>query len=104
MAGVVNPALTARYKSIVRRMWDARSTTYTSTLPKFHGPLVRDLIELAPLRRGQSVLDLATGTGEAALAAAAAVGSTGVVVGFDISAGMIAEVPHAFAVHLRCMT
>ena len=43
------------------------------------------LVELAQLRPGERVLDLATGTGWVALAAAAEVGSQGHVLGIDIA-------------------
>lgn len=49
------------------------------------------LVELAGLSRGQAVLDLATGTGIVAIAAAKSVGPAGRVVGVDISPGMIAQ-------------
>jgi arsenite methyltransferase len=47
------------------------------------------LVELAQLKDGHSVLDLATGTGIAAVVAARAVGATGNVIGVDISPGML---------------
>ena len=47
------------------------------------------LVELAQLREGQSVLDLATGTGLVAIPAAEIVGPEGSVVGVDISQGML---------------
>lgn len=49
------------------------------------------LVECAQLRPGQKVLDVATGTGIAAIAAAADVGPEGTVVGFDISRGLLAQ-------------
>jgi len=47
------------------------------------------LVELAQLESGQSVLDLATGTGIVAILAAQAVGPNGNVIGVDISPGML---------------
>ncbi len=47
------------------------------------------LVELAQLKNGHSVLDLATGTGIVAVVAARAVGATGKVIGVDISPGML---------------
>jgi arsenite methyltransferase len=47
------------------------------------------LVELAQLEPGQTVLDLATGTGIAAIAAARAIGPRGKVVGVDLSPGML---------------
>lgn len=49
------------------------------------------LLELIPLKTGQKVLDLATGTGIMAIAAAEMVGSTGKVIGVDFSSGMLAQ-------------
>jgi len=48
------------------------------------------LVELAKVTPAQSVLDIGTGTGAAALAAARVVGSRGSVTGVDISKGMMA--------------
>ena len=47
------------------------------------------LVEAAGLKAGDSVLDLATGTGIVAVAAAQAVGARGRVIGVDISRGML---------------
>lgn len=46
------------------------------------------LVELAAIHGGQKVLDIATGTGNAALAAARAVGENGQVVGIDLAQNM----------------
>jgi len=48
------------------------------------------LVERAPLPLGARVLDVATGTGGVALAAAQRVGPTGKVVGIDLAADMLA--------------
>lgn len=86
-----SPELVTAYKAGVKALFDARSTTYGADR-EFHAPLVRRIVDLAPLRPGQAVLDIGTGTGEAALAVAAIVGSSGSVVGLDISSGMVDEV------------
>ncbi|MDV2992798.1 MAG: 2-methoxy-6-polyprenyl-1,4-benzoquinol methylase, mitochondrial [Chroococcidiopsis sp. SAG 2025] len=49
------------------------------------------LVELAQLKLGQKVLDVATGTGIVAIAAAKIVGNAGSVLGVDISPGMLAQ-------------
>jgi len=49
------------------------------------------LVARAPLSRGARVLDVATGTGGVALAAAQRVGPTGRVVGIDLAADMLAS-------------
>jgi enediyne biosynthesis protein CalE5 len=51
---------------------------------------VRKLVELAGIRTGQRVLDIATGIGEPAVTAARAVGDKGYVTATDISPEMLA--------------
>ncbi|MUG93896.1 methyltransferase domain-containing protein [Scytonema sp. UIC 10036] len=58
---------------------------------RFHAPVAHRLIEFAQLQPGQTVLDIATGTGLVALAAAKKVGIEGKVVGVDISTGMLEQ-------------
>ena len=49
------------------------------------------LVQLARMRRGEKVLNVATGTGWAAIAAARIVGPSGRVVGVDIARDMLAQ-------------
>ena len=56
---------------------------------RYHPPLARRLLELAPPRAGTAALDIACGTGLVLLDAAAAVGPSGRVVGVDLSAEML---------------
>ena len=49
------------------------------------------LLEIVPVQEGQKVLDVATGTGIIAIAAAQIVGSHGKVIGVDFSSGMLAQ-------------
>ncbi|GET38013.1 class I SAM-dependent methyltransferase [Microseira wollei] len=51
----------------------------------------KQLVELARLQNGQKVLDIATGTGTAAIAISSKVSSTGQVVGIDLSQDMLAQ-------------
>ncbi|WP_204042343.1 class I SAM-dependent methyltransferase [Acrocarpospora phusangensis] len=69
--------------------FDQRAGTYAKLT--WHVWYAERLVELAELPPGASVLDAATGTGLAALAAARAVGPSGGVVGVDISSGMLRE-------------
>jgi ubiquinone/menaquinone biosynthesis C-methylase UbiE len=52
--------------------------------------LARDLIDIAVIRPGERVLDVACGTGVVARLASQRVGSAGVVAGLDVNAGMLA--------------
>jgi SAM-dependent methyltransferase len=54
------------------------------------GPWVPRLLEVAGVRTGERVLDVACGTGVVARAAAARVGASGRVAGLDLNAGMLA--------------
>lgn len=55
---------------------------------EFHKRAATRLLKLAKLRSHQQVLDIATGTGLAAIAAAQVVGDLGWVLGTDFAAGM----------------
>lgn len=52
-------------------------------------PVSERMLELAKLRPGMKVLDLATGRGEPAIRAAHKVGPNGTVIGVDLSAGLL---------------
>jgi len=75
------------YKKTVIDFFDGRSrydndATLTRALP---------LLEMVNLKPGQQVLDVATGTGIIAIAAAQTVGPTGSVLGTDFSTGMLGQ-------------
>ena len=59
-------------------------------VPAIGQPVAEDLIATADLQPGQSVLDVACGTGVVARLAAAAVAPSGKVTGLDINSGMLA--------------
>ncbi|KAJ9616780.1 hypothetical protein H2200_000499 [Cladophialophora chaetospira] len=71
----------------VRSMYDERSEQYDEN--QVHVKQAQDYIHWAALRAGESVLDLACGTGLVALLAKESVGQSGHVVGVDISEGML---------------
>jgi SAM-dependent methyltransferase len=54
------------------------------------GPWAQGLVELAGVKAGERVLDLACGTGAVARVAAGRVGASGRVTGLDLNTGMIA--------------
>ncbi|HEY9670323.1 MAG TPA: methyltransferase domain-containing protein [Waterburya sp.] len=73
------------YKQEIIAFYEARTTydndfTYRRAIP---------LVELAQLQPGQHILDIATGTGIVAIAAAQRVGAEGKVVGVDFTPGML---------------
>ncbi|MCJ1378607.1 hypothetical protein MMC17_001706 [Xylographa soralifera] len=74
------------HKASVAQIYDARSEQYDSP---FHTRIAADFVEWANLRPGDSVLDLAAGTGLVAIPAARKVGPSGRVVAVDISNGMM---------------
>lgn len=79
------PTHLTEYKQDVIALYGARTNydndlTYSRAIP---------VVELAQLQTGQQVLDIATGTGIVAIAAAQIVGAEGKVVGVDICAGML---------------
>jgi len=59
-------------------------------VPAIGAPLANDLIEIAALRPGERVLDVACGTGIVARLASQHVGAAGTVGGLDINPGMLA--------------
>jgi len=71
------------------RTYDGIADTYERVFaPRFSEP-ARDLVALAAPPPGGRVLDVGTGTGVAADAAASAVGTDGLALGVDVSIGMI---------------
>jgi SAM-dependent methyltransferase len=80
------------YKAGQRREWTKAAKGWRKwwkTLETFLGPVGDRLVQLAGVRAGHRVLDVATGIGEPALSAARVVGPAGHVVGTDISPGML---------------
>ncbi len=79
------------FRRVQRYGWDAASEAYDRGWVPLLTSLTRACVERADLRAGERVVDVATGTGVAAFAAAAAVGSAGAVTGVDVSERMIAR-------------
>eukprot|EP00887_Chlorella_sp_A99_P000740 scaffold5.g740.t1 len=76
------------YKARIAAQFERRAPDYDSDL-SYHGPLAEAVMAAAALAPGERVLDVGAGTGLVALAAAAAVGPEGSVVGVDLSPGML---------------
>lgn len=75
------------YKQEIADLYSRRSQTYDNS--DWHSRIAHRLVEYAQITPGQHVLDIATGTGHVAIAAAQIVGSEGRVIGVDISTGML---------------
>jgi ubiquinone/menaquinone biosynthesis C-methylase UbiE len=91
------------HKSAVAKAYGLASAGYNKPALKFFAQGAAALVDFAGLARGQKVLDVATGTGHAALYAGIKVGAEyGSVVGIDIAEEMV-HVAHAYAKMLpRC--
>lgn len=80
-------------KALQKAAWDDTADGWKRCWPAFEraAQMVNErLVELAGVRPGNHVLDIATGSGEPALTAARIVGPSGRVVAVDISPGMLA--------------
>jgi SAM-dependent methyltransferase len=80
----------AVFRRVQRYGWDAAAEAYGEGWVPLLERLTRACVARAGLRAGERVLDVATGPGVAAFAAAEAVGPRGLVTGVDISERMIA--------------
>src|SRR5450631_2715503 len=65
------------------------ASAYDRYIGRWSRLFVPELLSAADLRVGYRVLDVATGSGEAALEATSAVGDSGMMVGVDISSAML---------------
>ncbi|OAP56140.1 hypothetical protein AYL99_09319 [Fonsecaea erecta] len=72
---------------VVKSMYDERSEQYDEN--DVHVRQAQDYITWADLKEGENLLDLACGTGLVAIGAKQVVGTSGRVVGIDISEGML---------------
>lgn len=82
-----------KFKSAQRQTWDSVAEGWKKwwkVIEASMQPISDRLVELAGVRQGSRVLDVATGIGEPAVTAARKAGSTGRVIAIDLSPGMIA--------------
>src|SRR5215467_13476396 len=91
------------HKSAVAKAYGLASAGYNKSALKFFSQGAEALVDFAALGRGQKVLDVATGTGHAALYAGLKVGAEhGSVVGIDIAPEMV-NLANSYANNLsRC--
>ncbi|MGE5225663.1 MAG: class I SAM-dependent methyltransferase [Planctomycetaceae bacterium] len=84
-------------KDATRALFDLVAPDYERTGVAFFEPIGRRLVELAGPRPGERVLDVGCGRGAVLFPAAAAVGPTGHVTGFDLAPAMVALVAQEVA-------
>jgi 2-polyprenyl-3-methyl-5-hydroxy-6-metoxy-1,4-benzoquinol methylase len=77
-------------------LYDERSERYDNS---FHVRFAKHFVEMANIQTGESVLDLACGTGLVSYFASTAVGPTGTVVGLDVSTGMLQKAKNKTSSH-----
>lgn len=85
-------------KQGVAGVFSRSAATYDQMGPRFFTHFGQRLVELAALRPGARVLDVAAGRGASLFPAAAQVGPTGEVIGIDLAAGMVEEASREIAV------
>jgi SAM-dependent methyltransferase len=71
-------------------VWNRIADIYVRQIDQRFAPVVEHVVARASFTKGQSILDLGTGTGAVAERAAQIVGPTGQVVGVDLSPDMLA--------------
>ena len=71
------------------RVWDRMADVYQREIDMRFSPVIDQVLKLANLQPGETVLDLGTGTGAIAILAATQVGTTGRVNAIDISPEML---------------
>jgi SAM-dependent methyltransferase len=70
-------------------VWDQMAGIYQQEIDTRFGPVIEHLLSRANLRPGETVLDLGTGTGSVAIAAATKLGPDGRIIAVDISPEML---------------
>ena len=82
----------AKYKNAQREQWNedgAAWRRWNPMLDRWYGEATRRMLDLARIRPGQRILDIAAGAGEPAVSAAERVGPDGHVLATDISEGIV---------------
>jgi ubiquinone/menaquinone biosynthesis C-methylase UbiE len=81
-----------KYKSTTHDQWQAAAEAWyrwSPTLTKWLGKATERMLEMANVRNGHHILDIAAGAGEQSITAAKKVGPTGYVLATDISANIL---------------
>ncbi len=78
----------SEFKNVVRKGFDQASIGYDNSPMRFFDKSAVRLVELSALKGNEIILDVATGTGKVALAAAKHL-KNGKVIGIDLSEGML---------------
>ena len=86
---MINQINLSDYKQAIADLYNRRSQTYDDS--EWHLQICHRLIEYSLVSSGQHILDIGTGTGHLAIAAAQIVGAEGRVIGVDISALMLEQ-------------
>lgn len=86
---MINQLDLSDYKQGIADLYNRRSQTYDDS--EWHVQICHRLLEYSHIRSGQHILDIGTGTGHLAIAAAQIVGTKGRVIGVDISARMLEQ-------------
>lgn len=79
-----------KYKQRQKALWDAVADVYDQSFSTLAYPATTQMILEARLQPGDTVIDLASGTGAGAFTAAPHVGEAGKIIGVDISEKMVA--------------
>ena len=82
---------TVQRKQRISGMFSRAAPTYDRVGPRFFSYFGQSLVDFAQIKRGENVLDVATGRGAALFPAARSVGKNGHVVGTDLSETMVEE-------------
>jgi ubiquinone/menaquinone biosynthesis C-methylase UbiE len=86
---MINQLYLSDYKQAIADLYNRRSQTYDDS--EWHLQICHRLIEYSLVSSGQHILDIGTGTGHLAIAAAEITGAEGRVIGVDISALMLEQ-------------
>ena len=86
---MINNLGSNKYKQEIANLYNRRSKNYDDS--HWHREICDRLVEYSRVEYGQYILDIGTGTGHIAIAASQIVGVDGMVVGIDISAGMLEQ-------------